>query len=644
MSNSMYWVTTMIFSLVLFIMWVDEKTNVKNRTKADQAFSLMLAYGIFFCIQDMAWGLCDCNIIRGDTALFIASSVFHLAIVFTSFYCMKFFLCYLENYISYKKTCIHICLCVIVIQVMLVTANLFYPVLFRIEAGEYVAKTYRPLSFLNQYIVYSVSGIMTFSCIKKVDKKQKDKYKAVFLVAIIPLMTGVFQLYYIEAPFYSLGYFLECTIVHTFIITKERNELFQGRILDSIANSYYTMHLFDLDINKLEEYIEPEIITSIVKNRDNAQEAINSVMMATVTEEYKDAVKEFVDFSTLSDRLSGPNSVSLDFVGLYHGWTRATFISMEKDEQGKLKKAMFTTQIIDAQKKRELEMYAKSHIDQLTKLYNRRAYETDITELERDAKKIIYASIDINELKIVNDTLGHEAGDEVIVGAAACMKQCFGPYGKVYRTGGDEFAVILYASDAELACIKKDFEDTVHAWKGKLVDHLSVSCGYVSRKEFLNCTFSEIAKTADERMYQDKTAWYRTKGIDRRGQAAAHTALCKLYTKILKINLTTDSYSIVNMDTSEQTAEKGFAGTISGWLYGFGKSGQVHKDDLNDYFQKTDLAYLRAYFQSGKTSISIFYRRKYADDFKLVAMEMIPADDYTEDNQALFLYVKNIEI
>lgn len=98
------------------------------------------------------------------------------------------------------------------------------------------------------------------------------------------------------------------------------------------------------------------------------------------------------------------------------------------------------------------------------------------------------------------------------------------------------------------------------------------------------------------------------------------------------------------MDTSEQTSEKGFADTISGWLSGFGKSGQVHEDDLEEYLVKTDLVYLRRYFNEGKTSISIQYRRKYSDGFKQVAMDMIPADDYSAENQTLFLYVKNIEM
>lgn len=285
-----------------------------------------------------------------------------------------------------------------------------------------------------------------------------------------------------------------------------------------------------------------------------------------------------------------------------------------------------------------------SEHDQLTQLYNRRAFEMHINAIERNYANLVYASIDVNELKVVNDTLGHDAGDELLIGASDCMKRCLEPYGSVYRTGGDEFTALLFVSEEKLAHIKKDFEDTLTAWEGRLVKQISAACGYVSRREFPDASIYELSRIADERMYQAKDAWYKTKGVDRRGQTAAHAALCGLYTKILKINLTTDTYSIVNMDVTEQTAEKGFADSISEWLHGFGESGQVHPDDLKEYLEKTDLNYLKRYFSSGKTSISIFYRRKYADGFKQVAMEMIPANDYSKNNQALFLYVKNIDM
>ena len=55
----------------------------------------------------------------------------------------------------------------------------------------------------------------------------------------------------------------------------------------------------------------------------------------------------------------------------------------------------------------------------------------------------MYISIDLNGLKRVNDTYGHVAGDELIRAAADCMKNSFNEYGKIYRIGGDEFAVII---------------------------------------------------------------------------------------------------------------------------------------------------------------------------------------------------------
>lgn len=148
---------------------------------------------------------------------------------------------------------------------------------------------------------------------------------------------------------------------------------------------------------------------------------------------------------------------------------------------------------------------------------------------------------------------------------------------------------------------------------------------------------------ADKRLYSSKAAFYKQKGMDRRGQFEAHVALCNLYTKILKVNLTNDTYQIVNMDTDEQKDDKGYANTISDWLIGCGKTGQVHKDDLDEYLQKTNIDYLREYFKKENKSISIFYRRKYVNGYKQVVMEMIPTGNYENNNQELFLYVKSID-
>lgn len=98
-------------------------------------------------------------------------------------------------------------------------------------------------------------------------------------------------------------------------------------------------------------------------------------------------------------------------------------------------------------------------------------------------------------------------------------------------------------------------------------------------------SITEIEKLADKNMYLAKRMHYSTKGGDRRGQQQnAYMALCALYMKILMVNLTED-----------------------------------------------------------KASLSIIYRRMTDGEFKLVEMEMIPSENYSDDNQNLYLYVKAID-
>lgn len=199
---------------------------------------------------------------------------------------------------------------------------------------------------------------------------------------------------------------------------------------------------------------------------------------------------------------------------------------------------------------REKISYETAPVDKLTGLLNRRAYAEDTVQFANTyPKDFIYMSLDVNGLKKVNDTIGHEAGDEIIVGAAKCMKKCFGAYGKVYRTGGDEFTIIIFVPPEKFNSVIEDFENEIKNWHGKLVDSLSISFGYVKASEVQCVSIHNVSVLADKRLYSSKAAFYKQKGMDRRGQFEAHVALCNLYTKILKVNLTNDTYQIVNMDT-----------------------------------------------------------------------------------------------
>jgi diguanylate cyclase (GGDEF)-like protein len=156
-------------------------------------------------------------------------------------------------------------------------------------------------------------------------------------------------------------------------------------------------------------------------------------------------------------------------------------------------------------------LFVKSNVDELTGLYNRRAYEDDIAEHKDTVteKNFVFVSLDVNGLKTVNDSMGHIAGDELLIGAATCIKRCFGPYGKVYRIGGDEFAAMLFVKEQELLKIKRDFEDVTAHWSGEMVKSLSISCGYIKKDETDITSVHEMANMADKKMYEAKAAHYR---------------------------------------------------------------------------------------------------------------------------------------
>ncbi len=168
---------------------------------------------------------------------------------------------------------------------------------------------------------------------------------------------------------------------------------------------------------------------------------------------------------------------------------------------------------------KELEARKKASLtDEMTGLYNRRAYEEDCERIkkEEDLSSYIIIMLDVNGLKFANDNLGHAAGDELLIGSANCMVTTFGGHGKVYRVGGDEFVVLMKGNRERLDDSFKTFDHVTGNWKGQLISELSISKGAAVCSEHKDLTFEEIRELADKRMYADKDEYYRRTGKERR--------------------------------------------------------------------------------------------------------------------------------
>ena len=135
--------------------------------------------------------------------------------------------------------------------------------------------------------------------------------------------------------------------------------------------------------------------------------------------------------------------------------------------------------------------------DALTKLPNRYRFEQYVLEAEESGYSVAVLLFDVNYLKSTNDTLGHLAGDKLLVSAAECISRCFGE--NCFRFGGDEFAAIV--RDCTPESIEKMISQFEEAEKEQ---NISISYGYAYTDEIGNTSFKKLLNEADKKMYAHK--------------------------------------------------------------------------------------------------------------------------------------------
>jgi diguanylate cyclase (GGDEF)-like protein/PAS domain S-box-containing protein len=181
-------------------------------------------------------------------------------------------------------------------------------------------------------------------------------------------------------------------------------------------------------------------------------------------------------------------------------------ISLIFDKTGEYGGALIMITDITERKKTEEQLKYLSFRDPLTGLYNRAYFEEGMRRLENKRFAPVGTIIcDVDGLKLINDTLGHNTGDSVLIATADIIKKCFRGSDVVARVGGDEFAVILPNTNrvvVESACHRMR-----HAILRYNESHLelpvSLSVGFAisGRKSIY---MNGLYKEADNNMYKEK--------------------------------------------------------------------------------------------------------------------------------------------
>lgn len=157
-----------------------------------------------------------------------------------------------------------------------------------------------------------------------------------------------------------------------------------------------------------------------------------------------------------------------------------------------------------------------SNTDSMTGLKNKNSFSTDLHNIENLGRQERYSIIviDLNGLKTVNDTFGHNIGDKFIRDSADILKRStFDKNQVVYRIGGDEFVIIMHdAKHADIdRLIKTIKENTVKANEKGGSIQISMSIGYAMFDRNIDRNFSGTFQRADTMMYNVKHEYYKEK-------------------------------------------------------------------------------------------------------------------------------------
>ncbi|MCL6477411.1 MAG: PAS domain S-box protein [Peptococcaceae bacterium] len=191
------------------------------------------------------------------------------------------------------------------------------------------------------------------------------------------------------------------------------------------------------------------------------------------------------------------------------GKRRTLEISISLVRDGSGKRTGFRGIVRDITERRQAEERLKflSMHDMVTGLYNRTYFEEEITRLNNSRfSPITIICCDVDGLKLINDTLGHKKGDELLKAVAGVLKEPLRTSDVVARTGGDEFAIILPKTDQNAArniCAR--INKAIESYNQKRADlPVSLSIGMATGIIPKELSCSELYRLADNDMYRQK--------------------------------------------------------------------------------------------------------------------------------------------
>ena len=195
-------------------------------------------------------------------------------------------------------------------------------------------------------------------------------------------------------------------------------------------------------------------------------------------------------------------------------------LSPVRDKDGTITAVMIISKQISERKKIEEALRKLSLTDELTGVYNRRGFMTlaaqQIKIANRLKRELLLISTDLDDLKVINDTMGHNEGDQALLDAVSILQETFRSSDIIARIGGDEFVILqIRIPDDTLSASIDRLQETLgkHNLQSKKPYKLSLSLGSVVYNPADATSLEQLLAEADVKMYEHK----KSKNLQNKG-------------------------------------------------------------------------------------------------------------------------------
>ncbi|MBQ2089170.1 MAG: GGDEF domain-containing protein [Lachnospiraceae bacterium] len=486
----------------------------------------VIAANCFF-LMDFIWGfLYENRHIRGISPfLYIDCFLFFLCMYITMLEWIRYIVAYINKDRFRSKALLCATWIMFFLGIVYLVVNLYDPLIFYFDAdNNYIAGSGRHIVFLMQIALYLVTSSYMIYIAHKSVGNEKTRYAAVGATCVAMEAFILFQIFEPNQPFYAMGLIIGICVAHSFIeLGEQKEKKLYDDIARGLADDYAAMYYIDINTGEFLEYITSQEYMDMnipVFGQDFYAETLANIEQYVYPDD-QELARSYYSKRAMLANLEGRKSYSYKYHLMVDGQPRMYLFTLKRSKDGR--NFVLYEKDIDADIKAEAERkeFEKKQLralhterelarrDELTGVRNQTAYhelEKSIQEnIDNGLDYLTFALVvcDANNLKQINDTEGHVAGDEYIKSCAKLLCNIF-DHSPVFRVGGDEFVVFLRSDDfINREKLMKELRDCILE-NVRTGSRPILASGMAEFEPENDCLVSDIFDRADKEMYENK--------------------------------------------------------------------------------------------------------------------------------------------